>query len=463
MAEPYPHVFAPVRLGPVEVANRVYFSAHSTPQGRTVSEDYARYMEERAAGGVGLLVHSTSVTAVPGWVAPHHASSIPAFARVAEGVHRHGARIFGQMSYAWAWPLPWEAGAPERPWLAPSVHGGFSTHAVAREMTAADIRETVALYAAGTANFRQAGYDGVEIHVTHGSPVENFLSPYWNRRTDEYGGSVENRVRYVREILAAVRDAAGPELAVGIRFNCDEMLPGGYGQDEAREILAAICAGGQLDFVDLDIAVEPQQFTLGIPPYQLPKFLYEGYVRSVREAAGDLPVLAALARVTAVAEAERALAEGSCDMVGVTRGLVAEPRLLAHARAGEEHLSRRCTACNHCIQQVIRGSFGCAINPATARERRWGAAATVPAPEPKRVVVIGGGPAGVEAARVAAVRGHAVTLLEREVRLGGQYRLWSALPGREGLYDAIAWYGPELARLGVDVRTGTGEIGRAHV
>jgi pyruvate/2-oxoglutarate dehydrogenase complex dihydrolipoamide dehydrogenase (E3) component len=144
-------------------------------------------------------------------------------------------------------------------------------------------------------------------------------------------------------------------------------------------------------------------------------------------------------------------------MVGVTRGLVAEPQLLAHARAGDEHLSRTCTACNHCIQQVIRGSFGCAINPATARERRWGTAATVPAPQAKRVVVVGGGPAGVEAARVAAVRGHAVTLLEREDRLGGQYRLWSALPGREGLYDAIAWYGPELARLGVDVRMGGGD------
>jgi 2,4-dienoyl-CoA reductase-like NADH-dependent reductase (Old Yellow Enzyme family) len=441
----------------VEIANRLYFSAHATVQSWAVSDDYAYYLAERAAGGVGMIVHSTSVTsmAAPGLQATQVDTSIPSLAKTADLVHDRGARLFGQLSYIWATPLPWEFNAPSRPWLAPSVHGGFGTFAVSHAMRNGDIKAVVDLFKRGTTNLRVAGYDGIEVHLTHGSLTENFVSPYWNRRTDEYGGPLENRLRLIREILGTVREAMGPDMALGIRLNCDEMLPGGYDQAQAREILKELVSDRVLDFVDLDVGVEPHQFTIGIPNYQLPKHLYESYVRAVREGAGSVPVLAAISRVTKVSEAERALTEQSCDMVGVARGLIAEPYLVKNTLEGNEERNRTCIACNHCVAMLWRGTgFGCAINPTTARERRWGRDATQRATKRTSVAVVGGGPAGLEAARIAAVRGHDVTLFERENRLGGQYRLWSSLPGRENFYDAIAFYGPELERLGVDVRLG---------
>jgi hypothetical protein len=194
-----------------------------------------------------------------------------------------------------------------------------------------------------------------------------------------------------------------------------------------------------------------------MPNYQLPKFTYETYVNAVGKRVESVPVLSCLGRVTSIADVEAALERGSADMIGMARGLIAEPHLVKHAKEGKESRSRTCIACNYCMDHSsgIGDLFGCAINPATSREGRWGVRTTVPAPESKKVVVVGGGPAGVEAARVAAVRGHEVVLFERDERLGGGYKGWSSLPGREGLFDAIDWYLTELPEVGVDVRTGT--------
>jgi 2,4-dienoyl-CoA reductase-like NADH-dependent reductase (Old Yellow Enzyme family) len=457
MPEPaqYPHVFSPFRLGPVEIPNRVYFSPHGVIQSLMVSDEFLWYFDERAAGGVGLLIHSTAEGAQPGpgVLLPHDDAATPAFARVADAVHGHGSRLFAQISYWLNAPGIWGANAPLRPWLAPSQLGHFMHSSVGRAMTHEDISWMIRKFAGGVANLRRAGYDGVQLHFTHGMLVETFMSEHWNRRTDEYGGSPENRLRFPRELLEAVREAAGPDMALGIRFNCDEQLPDGFDEAGSREILSALCRDGLIDFVDLDTAVEPEQMELVIPSHHLPKFLYEPTVRAVRSAAGSIPVLSALGRITTVAEAERALAEGVCDMVGIARGLVAEPNLLRHARDGQEERSRACTGCNYCAQQLFRGQgFACAINPATMRERRWSPRVAPPAPTPSRVVVVGGGPAGLEGARVAAERGHDVVLLERSSELGGQYRLWGRLPGRAIMATTIPWYARELARLGVDVR-----------
>ena len=304
-------------------------------------------------------------------------------------------------------------------------------------------------------HLREAGFDGVEIHASHSGMIEQFLSPYFNQRSDEYGGSLENRMRLLVETLETAREAAGSEMAVGMRLNCDELIDGGYGTAEAADVLAEVCRRGLIDFADLDVAMEPLQLEYGMPTIFMPEHVYTPYVQRVRQAAGRVPVLSVLGRVTRMADAEAAIASGLCEMVGSARELIAEPGFVRYARNSTEELGRTCIACNWCLGGMSDGAFGCTINPASYRERLWRDDTISPAPKLSRVIIIGGGPGGLEAARVAALRGHSVTLLEARTALGGGLALWAKLPGREVYARAIEWWVRELDRLGVDVRTET--------
>lgn len=457
MTSPYPHVFSPIAIGPVEVKNRFYFPPHGTPlnSGGGPSDDFAYYYAERAAGGCGLLIQSLPVLPkILGRQCPYYEETIPSFKAVADLVHENGARLFGQLHYWWGGGDQWEPLSPPAPAIGPSAYQRFDHYSVTHEMGIDEIRMLIDAFGRCAHHLAQAGYDGIELHLSHGIIGEHFLSPYWNRRRDEYGGELEGRMRFAVDALRAIRDAVGSELAVGVRFNCDEMLPGGWTQDDAREILARFASAGLIDFADLDIAVEPNQFPLGMPPYFVPRFSNESFVKGVRDALGSLPVLSALGRVTSVADADRAIADGSADLVGAARGLIAEPELVKNALEGREERSRTCIACNWCVLAGQIRAFGCAINPASARERRWGVRTLTPVADASRVVVVGGGPGGLEAARVAAHLGHDVVLLERRETLGGQMSLWARLPGRDALATTPEWYARELRELGVDVRTG---------
>jgi 2,4-dienoyl-CoA reductase-like NADH-dependent reductase (Old Yellow Enzyme family) len=458
MSEKYPRVFSPIRIGPVEVPNRIYLSPHGNPlsAGGAPSDDFAFYYGERAAGGIGLALQSLpAVPAIVGRQTPFLEDAIPSFAAVAELMHSYGTKIFGQLQYWWSSAGNWETLSPGRPSLGPSARQRFDNYEVTHALSRPEIKAMVEAFRQSAANLARAGYDGIEFHCAHGIIGEQFLSPYWNARTDEYGGTVQNRMRFVVEVLDAIRDVTEGKLAVGIRFNCDEMLPGGWDQSGAAEILSGLSDQGLIDFANLDVGVEPNQFPLGMPNYQIPKLSNQGYAANLRRHAGDAVILSTLGRVTEIADAERALEAGSTDLVGITRGLMAEPELVKHAREGNEHLSRTCIACNWCMDsQTHPATFGCAINPATVRERRWGVRTLVGADSPSNVVVVGGGPAGLEAARVAARRGHHVVLFEREMVLGGQYVQWASLPGRDNYYKAIEYYGRVFPALGVEVRLG---------
>jgi thioredoxin reductase len=320
-----------------------------------------------------------------------------------------------------------------------------------RSVTREDIRMMGECHRQATTNLRHAGFDGIEIHASHSGMVEQFLSPYFNRRDDEYGGSLENRMRLLVETLEATRAAAGKDMAVGMRFNCDELVEGGYGTTDAHDVLGKVCARDLLDFVDLDIAMEPLQLQYGMPTVFVEEHVYKPYVEKVRGAAGEVPVLSVLGRVTRMADAEAAIASGVCDMVGSARELIAEPRFVKHAYDETEELGRTCIACNWCLGGMADGAFGCSVNPASYRERIWGVSTFAPATRRRRVVVIGGGPAGLEAARVAALKGHEVTLFEARDQLGGNLELWARLPGREFYRHAIDWWQREIVRLGVAV------------
>ncbi|HYP62943.1 MAG TPA: FAD-dependent oxidoreductase [Acidocella sp.] len=455
----YPRIFTPLRLGPVEVPARFFFAPHGSAlsAGTKPSDDLVAYSAERVRdGGCGLVilamvVHERGRTRQP---SPHPEQNIAAFRVMTDAIHEAGGKIFGQVFYWWGGYGQWQPLSPPAPSLGPSVRQfGYNERTIStHEMGQAEIQAMHAAMRQTARNMREAGFDGLLLHGSHAGLIEQCLSPYFNARTDEYGGSFENRMRFMVESLQAAREGAGPDLAVGIRINCDEMLPGGYGVETARAAVETICKRGLVDYVDLDMGVEPQQFYHGMPTSFVEPLPYRASVAQVRQAAGDVPVLSVLGRVTDMAQAEAALAEGVCDMAGAARQLIAEPRFVQNARAGLEDQSRTCIACNWCTAAMGDGAQGCTINPASYRERLWGVARFAPAARPSQVIVIGGGPGGMEAARVSALKGHRVTLFEARGRLGGALALWADLPGREINRQAIVWWERELARLKVDVR-----------
>ena len=459
--EKYPSIFSPIQLGPVKVPNRFYFSPHGTALtvGTQPSEDFCFYNAERVKNnGCGLViaslvVHDRGVIYQP---SPYPEENIPSFKAMADAVHEAGGKIFGQLWYWWGTLGQWQPLSPPAPSLAASAvqtawyEKALSTH----EMSHAEIKAMIASFEQSAAHLREAGWDGIELHAAHAAVLEHFVSPFFNRRTDEYGGSLENRMRVLVEALEASRAGGGGDMAIGMRFNCDEMLPGGYGTKEAAEILKRTCDAGLLDFVDLDVAIEPNQLGIGMPPVFVEPHMYKPYVEALRSAAGDVPVLSVLGRLTSVADGETAIASGLCDMVGATRALIAEPQLVSNAYHGREERSRTCIACNYCCAAGNEAAQGCAINPASYRERLWGVDSFTPATEPSRVVVVGAGPGGMEAARVAALRGHDVTLIEAREHAGGALALWADLPQRDFYTKAIDWWQLELDRLGVAQRFG---------
>ena len=458
----YPYVFSPIKLGPVELRNRFYMSPHTMPPavGGKPSNDHVHYNVVRARGGLGLCVVSQNLLprgiAIAGPACPTLEENVPALRILADKVHEAGAKIFSETYYHWCNTPIYLPFSPPGPVLGPSgSHLNFiDRRSVTREMTKGEIRGLLDTFRRAAVNLRGAGFDGIMLHVSHAALLEQFLSPYYNRRTDEYGGSLENRMRLLVEALEAVRSAAGGGMAVGMRMNCDEMLSGGYEKKDAYGILSEISSSGLIDFVDLDVAVEPDQLHLGMPPVFLAPHVYRPYVEAVRGAAGRVPVLSVLGRLTSVADGEAAIASGVCDMVGAARALIAEPELVRHAYEGNEDRSRTCIACNMCLAGSYEGMIGCPINPASYRERYWGIDSLARAPRRSTVVIVGAGPGGLEAARVSALRGHEVTLLEAQRTVGGGLTLWATLPGREFYRKAVEWWEREIGRLGVKVRLG---------
>jgi 2,4-dienoyl-CoA reductase-like NADH-dependent reductase (Old Yellow Enzyme family)/thioredoxin reductase len=464
----YPRVFEPLKIGPVEVWNRIYFPPHGlgrlevrVPGNEAYgmpSETHAQYYAERAAGGASLIFQSMHVAPVARQATvtatPWFREALPAFARVAEVVHEQGSKMMAEVWYASFMEKYWEPLGPEAPVLSASHGQQFLTPSVRKAMSHDEIRRFVEAHAVTTRHLREAGYDGVEVHASHGVLIEHFLSPYFNRREDEYGGSVENRCRLLVEALEAVHSEIGPDMAVGIRINADELLPGGVDEAGTRAILEHLAPRGLLHFVDLDVSVEAEQLNLMTTNFFEPKLHNAGHVAAVSPAARpSMVVLATPGRVTRMSEAESFLESGAADMVGAVRGQIAEPRLVRNALEGRERRSRTCIAANHCTGGPV--GFGCAINATAAKEIRWSMRSLAKAPQAMRVVVVGGGPAGLEAARIAALRGHTVTVFERRERFGGGLALWASIPGREHLATLPKWFELQLDELGVDVRLAT--------
>jgi 2,4-dienoyl-CoA reductase-like NADH-dependent reductase (Old Yellow Enzyme family) len=451
-------LFEPIRLGRVEVRNRVVMTGHGTGLAENFlpSERHVAYYRERARGGVGLIgmafpqIHPTSQD-VPGEPHAYDPAIVPGLRRIADAVHEHGARIVMQLGHGG------RQGAStftERALWGPSnVPCPFNLE-MPKEMEPEDIDEIIAGHALGARHAKQGGMDGVEIHSGYGGYLlASFLSPFSNFREDEYGGSLENRVRIVLRTIAAVREEVGPDFLVGINLQGHDFSPRGLEPADAQAIARAIEATGGIDYICVKAATyfEANQ---NVPDMQHEKMIWISLAAAVKEAV-SIPVIA-VGRILEPAAAAAVLADGQADMVAMTRQQIADPETAEKMRTGRVEEIRPCIGCNQgCIDRLFKmTSATCVHNPAAGYELELGAETRIPAAEPRRVVVVGGGPAGMKAAEVAALLGHETTLLERRPRLGGQLRLAASVAGREEVAGVYTHLEGQLERLGVEVRLG---------
>jgi 2,4-dienoyl-CoA reductase (NADPH2) len=485
------YLWTPLRLGPVTVRNRIVFSAHLTNYARDgkPTEQHAAYYAARAAGGSGLIIteeHSTHPTDWPYEKLIHgfHRDVIPGYLAMTEAVHRHRTPIFAQINHNGGQASSMYSRLPV--W-APSPVADPLFREVPKAVTHADIAEVIRGYATVAEHCAEGGFDGIELQCSHSSIVRGFLSPATNRRTDEYGGTLENRTRLLLQIVDAVRAVIGNRLALGVRLCGDELIEGGTTIDDAVEVAKMVEATGQVDYINTSIGVATASLfmieaSMHVPPG------YAMFIPSAFRKAVDLPVVG-VGRFKDPLQAERALAEGHCDLVGVVRGQIADPDFAAKARAGATDEIRLCLSCNQeCVGRMgLNRWLGCIENPKTGREAEYArradvalthaAAREAPAtsrrreqakrsgaqsrpaeesPVPTRVMVVGAGPGGLQAAISAARHGHRVTVYEQQAEPGGQVRLAASVPNRAELGDMIRNQLAECRRLGVDIQYGVG-------
>jgi 2,4-dienoyl-CoA reductase (NADPH2) len=457
MTAPASLLWSPLRLGPVTVKNRIVFSAHLTnyaTQDGLPSEQHASYYAERAAGGAGLIIteeHSTHRTDWPYEKLIHgfNPKVLDGYRRITAAVHRHGTPVFAQINHNGGQASSLYSRLPV--W-APSPVADPLFREVPKGISLTEIADVVAGYADVAARCAEGGFDGIELQCSHSSIVRGFLSPATNRRDDDYGGTLVNRARLLLEIVAAVRGAIGPGLALGVRICGDELIEGGTTIDDAVEIARLVEATGQVDYINTSIGVATASLfmieaSMHIPPN------YAAFIPSAIRAEVGLPVVG-VGRFKDPIQAERALQDGHCDLVGVVRGQIADARFAEKARAGFTDDTRLCLSCNQeCVGRMgLNRWLGCIENPRTGREVDGVGLVRAPARR-RNVLVVGGGPAGLQAAIAAARNGHRVTLCEATSHLGGQVRLAASVPNRAELGDMIRNQAAEARRAGVEIET----------
>ncbi|MCQ3810242.1 MAG: NAD(P)-binding protein [Acidimicrobiia bacterium] len=444
----YEHVLEPIEINGLEIKNRVVRTAHGTNigQGR-ITDELIAYHEARAAGGCGLTileaasVHPTDMGTL--WL--HEASVVDDCRRMMDRLVPYGMAVFQQLGHLGYEGVTADGGPP---WSASELSGP-SIRRPAKAMTQHDIEELTDAFAQAARWSIEGGLDGVEVHIAHGYLLQQFMSPATNQRTDHYGGSWENRIRLAREIVGGVRGAIGSDVVLGVRVGSEAVGAGGVTEHDCAELVKVLADDGLIDYVNLTYGscLRPHKIMGGM--HEPPGYELEAAAPVV--AAVDLPAIVT-GRFRTLAEADKLIADGAADMVGLTRAHIADPDLVAKSVGGREAEVRPCIAGNDgCVGGLNRGRLSCAVNPAVGRESE-------PPPSPgsqsHRVVVVGGGPGGMEAARLAVMRGHEVILFEAQDRLGGAVRQAQQLPTRGLLGDICDWQECELARLGVDVRLG---------
>lgn len=459
----YPTLFSPLTLNQVTLRNRVVSTAHAevyADAGGLPGERYIRYYEEKAKGGLGLAIcggsSTVSIDSPQGWWKSVNLTTdkvIEPLARLAEAMHRHGAKIMIQATHmgrrtAWHgenWPHLVSPSGIREP-----VHRGN-----AKIIEIEEIQRIVADFAAAAKRVKQAGMDGIEISAAHQQLIDQFWSPRVNQRTDEYGGSLENRMRFGIEVLTAVRAAVGKDFCVGMRMCGDEFHEDGVDHETAKQIAQALSASGLVDFLSVVGSGADTHNTLAncMPPMALPPEPFVHLAAGIKSVS-SIPVMHAQS-IRDAGQAERILSSGMVDLVGMTRAQIADPHMVIKIRDGREDEIKQCVGANYCIDRQYNGlDVLCVQNAATSREQSMPHQIAKSRGPKRKVVVVGAGPAGLEAARVARERGHDVVLFERSDAVGGQINLAAKAPQREQMAGIVRWFDMETKRLGVDRRLG---------
>ena len=455
MAQKFPHLFSPVKIGSVKILNRIVFLPHYTSletDDSTIKEVHLRYFAERAKGGTGLLIVDSHAVHPLGKMAPKYIEAydkkvIPGYRRLSEEVHKYGSKIFVQLSHAGHTTLT----HPPHLLLAPTQMSEPCYHYNTKEMEIKDIKAVIEGFAISAKHIKEGGIDGVDIKgAAHDGLLRSFISPFFNRRKDEYGGSFENRMRLPLEVVHAIRKAVGPDFPFGVRVCMDEFTPWGYGLEEGKRIVKTFVDTGKIDYIGCDAGCF-SAFYMEIPPMSIPLGFAE-YLSAEIKKITDLPVIA-FGRINDPVQAERILADGNADLIGVCRELICDPEFANKAKEGRDDDIRHCIACQDgCIYQVMQDKpIRCIQNPAAGREALYGIGTLKSAEKPKKVVVIGGGPAGLRIAEIAARRGHKVSLYEKDKELGGQVNIAMKIPNREEIKDVVRYMAIQIEKLGVDI------------
>jgi len=453
----FKELFTPIKIGNMVVRNRIVMPPMHMGYGAmdgTVTEKYCDYYGARAKGGTGLII--TEACAVhperkygllP--LGLYDDSLLPSWKKLADTVHGHGGKLAAQLMDPGPEGMKILTGVDP---IGPSPIAGRSYfRAIPRELTCSEIEAIVEDFGQAVRRAKEAGLDAVEIHAAHGyALVGSFMSPFFNKRTDAYGGSLERRAKILLDIIQSARHKVGPDFPLIVRIAGDERRTGGRTLQESQ-FIARILVDAGVDAIEVSGGTIPTVFWAVVAPSGTPLALNADFAHGIKQVV-DVPVIS-VGRINTPRVAEFVIETGKADMVSMGRALHADPEMPNKAAAGDLEDIAPCIACNiGCIGTVTTGQQAtCIVNPAAGKEREM---ALVPAEKPKKVLVAGGGPAGLEAARVAALRGHKVTLYERKEKLGGQINIASVPPFMQEISLLIQYLSTQVEKAGVKVELG---------
>lgn len=452
----YSKLFTPFKIGNMEVKNRLVFSPMGTNSSHidgTIANDEIDYFEERAKGGVGMIIMGCQFISeeyaqgsLEGIL--EHSYVIPQLTTICEAVHRYDTKIIAQVSCGTGRnAFPNMHGEP--PMSASPIPSTFNPAVNCKPMSSEDIKDVMNKFANSAKLVKDAGFDGIEIHGHAGYLIDQFMSPLWNKREDEYGGSDENRARFPREIVRAIRGAVGPDMPILFRISLDHRFEGGRTLEDSMPLIKLLEAEG-VNAIDID-AGSYETIDYIFPPAYLGDACMD-YVCEPARKAVSIPILNSGNHTPETAL--RLIESGNADFAMFGRQLIADPEMPNKLMEGASEDIRPCIRCNEdCVGRIVTRltKVSCSVNPQACDEARF---QIKPAKAAKKVVIIGAGPAGLEAARVAALEGHTVTIFEKETVIGGQLAAAATPAFKSQLRNLVKWYGVQLKKLGVTLNLG---------